>query len=85
MQGTEELLLKVLKEQIEDAEFFNSNYCKMTPVWVFKDMVELLEKPKPPKVRTGSHQWDKCNYCGNYVFNTWKWCPYCGRGINWNE
>jgi len=82
VQGTKELLLKVLKEQIEDAEFFNSNYCKMTPVWVFKDTLELLQPAKPPKA---SHQWDKCNYCGRYVFYTWKWCPYCGRGINWNE
>lgn len=22
-----------------------------------------------------------CNYCGNYLSNKWKYCPYCGRKV----
>lgn len=85
MQGTKELLLKVMGEQIEDAEFYNSNYCKMTPVWVFKDALELLQPADELEPSKNPHQWDKCNYCGNYVFNKWKWCPYCGGEIDWRK
>lgn len=52
------------------------------------DALVLLKKEKnfKPKEKVETYIcWTVCGYCGNPLMRQWKWCPHCGRGINWNE
>ena len=45
---------------------------------------KLKEKTVKPKEQEETKTWTVCGYCSNHLISKWKWCPYCGRGIDWN-
>lgn len=70
-------LLKELKYTLDNSDS-TAAYC-LCQRWILKEALFLLQgRPieKEPKI---------CNYCGNSLNGNWKWCPHCGRGIDWND
>lgn len=51
------------------------------------DALVLLkgEKTVKPREQEEIHTWTVCGYCGTHLISKWKWCPHCGRGIDWND
>ena len=50
-------------------------------------IVELQHAPVYANVvsRSEEREWDCCENCGSHVINKWRWCPYCGRRLNWED
>lgn len=51
------------------------------------DSLALLKEQEPVKVvrRIEETEWNVCSNCGGHIISKWKWCPYCGRKVKWDD
>lgn len=56
-----------------------------------KDALELLKEQEPipcgKKIKAGDVMLDfyECGYCKNAIRKPWKYCPFCGKAVKWDE
>lgn len=80
-----ERVIKRLNAQIKNAHKENNDFAYI-PVGTAKLIVELLEINKREKAEMeggGSSWWDVCGECHTSINKTYKYCPQCGREIDW--
>lgn len=55
------------------------------------DVLELLKEQEPKPVRPINVRWEMgirggtCPKCLNWVQRTYKYCPFCGKAVQWDE
>ena len=52
-----------------------------------RDALELLKEQEPVKAvrRVEETEWNVCGNCGSHIISKWKWCPYCGKAVKWDD
>lgn len=67
--------------------------CKCHCDELFNDLTNALTTQKPVKpaqayikltLKVETTFEYTCGYCAGYILQTWKACPICGRGIDWD-
>lgn len=80
-----ERVLKRLETQIKNAHSENNDFVYL-PVGTAKTITNLLEigKREKAELEGGGHTWwDVCGECHGTIEKRYRWCPYCGREIDW--
>ena len=55
------------------------------------DILDLLKEQEPvrvgKKIKAGYVVLDfyQCGYCKNAIRKPWRYCPFCGQAVKWNE
>ena len=76
-EASEETLRYCVEQNIEDAGFDVN--------------VELLKEQEPvrvgKKIKAGDVVLDfyPCGYCKNVIRKPWRYCPFCGREVKWDD
>ena len=56
-----------------------------------RDALELLKEQEPipcgEKIKAGDVMLDfyECGYCKNAIRKPWKYCPFCGKAVKWDD
>lgn len=64
------------------------NDCRDSMIY---DAVELLKEQEPipcgEKIKAGDIMLDfyECGYCKNAIRKPWKYCPFCGKAVKWDD
>ena len=64
----------------------NNTICA-EPITYF-DAQELLKEQEPVKPKSEDyfgHRFEVCGNCGNYIMRYEKYCPECGRKVDWDD
>lgn len=56
-----------------------------------RDALELLKEQEPipcgEKIKVGDVVLDfyECGYCKNAIRKPWRYCPFCGKAVKWDD
>ena len=85
-----EKVIKQISAEIKLAEYVNKDY-QTIDLQLLKDVLELLKEqeevePKKTAYQRVDHKLAfryRCGLCDQSIFNSFKFCPFCGRKVKW--
>ena len=72
----------------ERCPYYKDNNCLES---LHEDVLKLLKKQEPipcgEKIKAGDVVLDfyECGYCKNAIRKPWRYCPFCGKAVKWDE
>lgn len=82
-----ECCIDPLKARCPECPYYPCYDQETTSEQLLADALELLKGQEPVKVvrRIEETEWNVCSNCGGRIITKWKWCPYCGRKVKWDD
>ena len=86
-----ESVIRQLTQHIARAENIETDWIDCVSISMLRGALELLKKQEPipcgEKIKAGDVMLDfyECGYCKNAIRKPWKYCPFCGKAVKWND
>ena len=91
MNDLREKVINELVEHIESALSVDSDYVDCVRTDLLQTVVGLLKAQEPipcgERIKAGDIVLDfyECGYCKNAIRKPWRYCPFCGKKVKWND
>lgn len=85
-----ERLIQIFEHAVNKAWGEDFDYIDLSPR-DGKKILELLKEQEPipcgEKIKAGDVMLDfyECGYCKNAIRKPWKYCPFCGKAVKWDD